>query len=244
MAEDQDQDQAHSKYSLECDNTFKFYQKHYFYELDLEEKLYSRTQTLFVILSSLNLFIYYIFSHIKTHEITTYYLLCCLFLTIAFVLNIYAIIYYYKCVIPSNELVFSAPTMLDIEEYRNKLIEYKPYDYKIVRRHFTQFILNTYIAIATNTADRNLERKVYFSNTLQYLGLAFVSAFLSTIFLYFGNLNYEKSKCVKVIVTNPIKVEGEIENARQIRTAIKSSTFTPLVKAGKGGHKSHSTRGY
>lgn len=204
-----DQLKESSSCSLEYDELLEFYEKHYFHEVDMREKLLARVQISLAMFVSLCSLLSYMLSNIKTFDWASIecrvfagsMVFCLIFLVMAFVFFLKSFF---------NYTYQFLPTAKTTEEYRQKLIEtYQPYEERddLVKKYFKQYLFNLYIQCTTVNSENNELRSANFHNTTKVLIPAFLFALVALMFFYFGKINREESKEMKVKVTSPIEIK-------------------------------------
>lgn len=203
--------------SLEYDELLEFYEKHYFHEVDMREKLLSRVPISFAMLVSLTSLLFYMFSNIKCYNWTSHcFTLFLNFLVLSCITGVISINFFIKSFF--NYTYQFLPTTKKTEEYRHKLIEtYTPYENcdNLVKKYFKQYLLQSYIDCAAVNSENNELRSAHFHNSMKFLIPAFTFSLFAVIFFYFGEVNKEEQpQEVKVKITNPIQIK---EGALHVR---------------------------
>ena len=225
-----DEQQKKDACSLEYDELLEFYEKHYFHEVDMREKLLARVQISLAMFVAIGSLLSYMLSNIKTFHLTEWKCIvftgavatCAVFLIIAFCFFIKSFFNYTYQFIPTARVT---------EEYRLKLIEtYEPYEDReeLVKKYFKQYLFNIYVQCTTLNAENNELRSAHFHNTTKFLVPAFCCALVALMFFYFAKVNKEETKDLKITVTNPIEFK-EAPNVRQqpaTKAADKPATAT------------------
>lgn len=197
--------------SLEYDELLEFYEKHYFHEVDMREKLLARVQISLAMFVSVCSLLSYMLSNIKTFDWMS--IECRVFagaMVLCFIFLMAAFVFFLKSFF--NYTYQFLPTAKKTEEYRLKLIEtYQPYEERdeLVKKYFKQYLFNLYIQCTTINSENNELRSAHFHNTNKMLIPAFLFVLIALMFFYFGKINQDEPKEVKVSVTSPIEIMRE-----------------------------------
>lgn len=213
------------------DELFAFYEKLYFHEIDMREKLNGRTQIFLAIIAAQFSLVTFLVNNTKNIEVRgagDAYLV----LLFATILYLCAALFYFVRSWYNYEYAF-LPAANATEEYRNLLIEtYKKYDnaVSLVENVLKDYVSKYYAECSTQNTLNNDQRTRHFHNTATSLIFSFCFSIITIALFYLANLNVENEAIHKVQITKPILLENGV-NARQ-----QPAHQVPKEKARKGGN--------
>ncbi|UPU35736.1 hypothetical protein M1B72_20200 [Geomonas paludis] len=197
---------------MNASDLFGFYEKLYFHEIEMREKLNSRIQVPLAILMSVVGFLAFMFRNF----INSGDKVCLGFFVFLYILSaitimtglVYLIRSYY-----GYEYSF-LPSAAETEKYRLLLIEtYKEFSDSdnLVERYFTEYLQKYYIECSTNNTENNDRRGLFLHFTNKFIVLSCVFAFLSFVPFHLGQMDKEhKDKTTIVRISGPIELKGNL----------------------------------
>lgn len=193
---------------MKDEELFNFYEKIYFHELELREKLNARLQTPLAILVVEVSFLAYIFTNSNADYYNGWaYSFIFLIIITTIIIGI-AIGYLFKSFL--NFTYKHLPSTKEINTYRDDLIKiYSPYEKSddLVEKYTKQAIYNHFTEASSVNSQINEKRSHFIHRTNIFILAGIITSLLACIPYFFGNLNSKEDKPIKVIITNPIKIE-------------------------------------
>lgn len=170
------------------DDLFKLYQKLYFHEIDMREKLNSRIQIpLAIIVAQITLLGYIL--KCLTNIKSDFYGILVIILFVCTILLIATSIYYFIRSWYNYEYSF-LPAANETEEYRSLLLEtYRGYENcdLLVENALKDYLYNYYADCSTINTNNNDKRSIYIHKTSKYLIASFVIIFLTVAVVNLSN---------------------------------------------------------
>lgn len=199
-----------SRICMEHKDIFALYEKLYFHEIDIREKLNSRLQApLALIVSFIGTLAFFLqnYNH-QDSSYASYLFIVFIFLSaITLTRAIYTFIKSWH-----NNTYFFLPSSEDTERYRKQLIEtYKEYQdsEKLAMGHFSNYLMKYYIDCSSKNTACNDRRSIFLHKTSKALILTALFMFAAFLPFYFGGLNKnEVKKVMEVSIVNPISLIG------------------------------------
>lgn len=175
------------------DDLFKFYEKLYFHEIEMREKLNDRIQIYLAIIAVLFSLIAFILKNVTKLEFagTGFSFIIILAVDIIF---LFIAIYYFIRSWYNYEYAF-LPSANDTEEYRNLLIEtYKGYNQaeSLVENTLKEYIYKYYAECSSTNTRNNDQRSLFFHKTATVLIFSFCYTVISIALFYLGDLKFYK----------------------------------------------------
>jgi len=218
---------------------FKLYEKLYFHEIDMRERLNSRLQIPLTIIALLFGFLAFMLQNKCTKvgnitELVFWILFSLSFLAISLSLLFFILSWYsYK-----HKLL---PSAISTDLYKEDLIEhYKDHENpdKLVEKYLKKYLYDYYRDFSSENTVINDRKSFYLHLTNLFLIISVGLSFLTFIPFYFGPL--DKSNFVepiRVVIEQPIKIDnhndsekrngGQNEQEKRFPTATTTTTATP-----------------
>lgn len=173
------------------DDLFKFYEKLYFHEIEMREKLNARIQTYLAIIAAQFGFIAFIINNTQNLSLKGIGLSFIMLLSVTTLLLFLAIIYFVRSWY-NYEYAF-LPSANDTEDYRNQLIEtYKNYDdaESLVENALKDYIYKYYAECSSNNTENNDRRSLNFHKTATVLIFSFCFSLITIALFYLTSLKF------------------------------------------------------
>jgi hypothetical protein len=191
---------------MDKDGLFSLYEKLYFHEIEVREKLTGRLQLpLAILVGELGL-IGYMLSN-KTNVAFSYYICAFWSFYILSCASVLAAIYYFIRSWHGYEYSFiPSPSAIDV--YRCQLIEFYTDDEEkeiLVKSALKNFLYDYYCKCSSKNTDNNDRRSITLHKTSTFLIVSVVLLFCSFIPFYFGNFD-KANRPQAVIISAPIEI--------------------------------------
>ena len=191
---------------------FDFYEKLYFHEIEVREKLGGRLQTpMAIIVSLVGVLGFLILNSDRAHD-RAYVTFFIVFLVLSASALVAASTFFVRSWF-GYEYAF-LPSSTDTEDYR-KLLQ-KTYaeqaDVEILVEQYTYgYICEKYISCATKNTQCNDQRSLYLHRTNGTLIIATVFVAISSMIFFLGDLDKSKfNKPTEVVVVKPVEIKGNL----------------------------------
>lgn len=195
---------------MENNKLFELYEKLYFHEIDMREKLNGRLQLpLAVLISVIGALAFMLrnFSNSGNNKMLVFFIVM---YVLSWLFVIFGINYFIRSWY-GYEYAF-LPSALETENYRQKLIEtYKEYDdcEKLVDKYFSEYLKKYYIECSSKNTENNDKRSLFLHFTNRNIVIGAIFVFLSLIPYYFGNFDKNLNESIQVVrVCEPIEIKG------------------------------------
>lgn len=188
---------------------FKFYERQYFHEIDMREKLNSRLQLPLAALLALSGFLGYMLQN-KNPDIGGGPSMIFWIFYLAALTSIGCALYFFRksWFGPTDKLL---PTAKTIEEYRKQLVDlYKDYENseELVEKGLKESLYNYYVEFSSANTTNNDARSYNIYRTTVSLTVAMVLAFLTFLPYYFFRMDKSFGLEVqKVEITKPAAIK-------------------------------------
>jgi hypothetical protein len=216
---------------MDKQNLFELYEKLYFHEVEVREKISRRLQIPLALLLSITS----VFAHIvkgvsfENHSIEN--VIFGVFFCVSFILLIISILYFIRAFY-GHKYEF-IPSAIETENYRQKLIEtYKDYDSLAEQQHFDEYLFKYYNECSSVNTKVNDKRSEFLHKCTTFLilsALPLAVAFL--IFIFAGIDKNSIDKEYKVKLTNPIYINNFSDDLKEKIDERKTKTPAPSITA-------------
>ena len=191
---------------------FDLYEKLYFHEIDVREKLSSRLQAPMAIIVSLTGVIGFLIQKLDINQYSNTAILF-KFLLVINAVSLFIATYYFVRSWYGNTYAF-LPSAEDTESYR-KLLETTYKSYKkgdaIAENHLNDYLCSYYIKCATQNTRCNDLRSLNLHKTNRSLIIATLFVAISFIVFFFGGLDKAAiNKPSEIVIVKPVDVKGVI----------------------------------
>lgn len=195
---------------MDANKLFELYERLYFHEIEMREKLNGRLQLpLAVLISVIGALAFMLRNFSNSGEknllilFLLLYVLSCLFVVIG--------VHYFIRSWYGYEYSF-IPSAVETENYRQTLVEtYAEFENSedLVEMHFANFLRKYYIECSSKNTENNDKRSLFLHFTNRHIVTGAIFAFLSLIPFYFGSFDKNLKESIQVVrVCEPIEIKG------------------------------------
>jgi uncharacterized membrane protein len=199
---------------------FGFFEKSYFHEIDIREKLNSRVQLPLAIIIAVMGLVGYNLNKVGSLE-ANYLGMTFLISTVISLVSIFCAVVYFIRSWRGHTYKF-IPTSSETRDYLAKLQElYSPFNDKdeLVDRYLEEYLYNAYVECSTTNANNNDRRSLYLHRNSKWLIIGFVAAFFSLVLVQLSDTN------VRAFV-NHVK-DSTYSNCGKLYTIIERTISVP-----------------
>ncbi|MEO5347699.1 MAG: hypothetical protein H7834_15170 [Magnetococcus sp. YQC-9] len=175
---------------VEDKEIFQLYERLYFHEIDVREKLNYRLQLPLALIITLLGVLGSFIQHFHHHQFSYFEIGFWLFFFISTAMLGRAIFFFSKAWI--NNSYFLLPTSREIDKYRKSFVDlFKDHHQGqvLTRNGFSQYLIHSYIENASINADCNVRRSGYLNRTGMTLIITAILLLITVFFFYFGEIN-------------------------------------------------------
>ena len=201
---------------MDEEKLFDLYEKLYFHEIDVRERLNSRLQIPLAIIALLFGFLAYMLqnkcSRIGTFPETIFWV----FLSLSFIMVCFCILFFILSLYSFKHKLL--PSAISTDQYKQELIEhYKDHEdpEKLVKKYLKQYLYDYYRDFSSENTIINDRKSFYLHVTNLFLIISLIFSFFTFIPYYFWNL--DKSNFVeplKVVIESPIIIDNHISGEK------------------------------
>jgi len=196
---------------------FTLYEKLYFHEIEMREKLSGRLQLPLAILVSVIGVLAFMLRNFSNSGETALLVVFMIFYGMSFIGILLGITNFIRSWY-GYEYSF-LPSAKETEDYRQLLIEtYESYQGSddLVEKHFTDYLMRYYVECSSVNTNNNDQRSIFLHLTNKYIVLGATFAFISFIPFYFGNFDKNLKESVQSVkISEPIEIKGAIMTKEQ-----------------------------
>jgi len=221
---------------------YDLYEKLYFHEIDVREKLSGRLQIpLVIILSMAGLLAFMLQNYEKTiwNTLSLPFILLLIAGSVALVVSIYYFILSWY-----GHTYSFLPSAQETESYQKLLNEtYAPYEdgEALSKKYLDDYVCKYLITCSSINTQSNDKRSFYLHRTNASLIIVALLLLLSFLCFYFGDLDKGRQiKAIKVNIENPVSVRGDFIDQKYVNKSAMAIPKAETLKD-KGQNK---TEGY
>ena len=218
---------------MDEDKLFKLYEKFYFHEIDIRERLNSRLQIPLTIIALLFGFLAYMLQNkcdkVGNFSETLFWILFSLsIIAVCFSIMFFIFSWYsYK-----HKLL---PSAISTDQYKDELVEhYKDHEdpEKLVKKYLKKYLYDYYRDFSSENTIINDRKSFYLHLTNLSLIFSIVFSFLTFIPYYFGSLDKSHlTQPVKVVIEQPVIIDSNKTTSKSEGGQNEQKTRLPTAPA-------------
>lgn len=214
---------------MENKNRLDLYEKLYFHEIDVRERLNTRLQTPMALIISLIGALAFMLQNYRCQEFSHVAIAFLLLFSLSGVFLTVAI----YCFIRSwyNNVYRFLPCARDTENYHQQLVDtYRPYDKsgKLAEHYFEEYISKYYIDCSSANTKRNDSRSLYAHKTNTFLIITAIFAFSTFFTFHLGGLEKDHVRePIEINLIAPAQIKGSDMNTKPPSELPQNSSVLP-----------------